>query len=402
MLIATGTLASDALAGQVAIVTGAGRGIGFEAARALAWLGARVVLAEIEPTTGRAAATRLTDEFGPAAALFVRTDVGSERDIERLERTVIKHYARVDIIINNAAVTPMGAVQDVEIQYWDASYRVNLRGPVLLAQAFLPAMIERDYGVFVCVSSVGEAFMGAYEAFKAAQVHLANTIDAELENTGVHAFAIGPGLVRTRGAAAGIAQLAPLYDRTVEEFYALSEAHILSPEAAGAGFAASVALAAQFRGQEVSSKQALIAAGIDLAEGDAETRALSPEQAARALEVCRRVRQTLEEQSAGWRERALFERQWVLRDFKKSAGMPIERWLDALRRLQDALEAQAHEAADHPHLSMPPVPLERLEAYYAHMQNLAKGHEKDAEKLADQLAIIQSWQNEVSTLIDLL
>jgi NAD(P)-dependent dehydrogenase (short-subunit alcohol dehydrogenase family) len=71
----------------------------------------------------------------------------------------------------------MGSVSDVSIDDWDIRYRVNLRGPVLLAKAFLPEMLDRGYGVFVCVSSVGLAYMAAYEAFKAAQVCMAEALD---------------------------------------------------------------------------------------------------------------------------------------------------------------------------------------------------------------------------------
>ncbi len=81
-----------------------------------------------------------------------------------------------------------GAVKDLPIGDWDTSYRVNLRRPVLLARAFLPGMLERDSGVIVCVSSVGEAYMGAYKSFKAAQAHLARILDAELEKTVVITF----------------------------------------------------------------------------------------------------------------------------------------------------------------------------------------------------------------------
>jgi NAD(P)-dependent dehydrogenase (short-subunit alcohol dehydrogenase family) len=121
---------------------------------------------------------------------------------------VLECFGKADIVINNATITPMGAVRDVPIGRRDASYGVNLRGPVLLAQSFLPGTLERDHGVFVCVSSVSEAYMRAYEALKAAQVHLGSTLDAELEGTGVHVLTIDPGLVRTPGLQAAAEALA--------------------------------------------------------------------------------------------------------------------------------------------------------------------------------------------------
>jgi NAD(P)-dependent dehydrogenase (short-subunit alcohol dehydrogenase family) len=401
-LITTGRLEAGSLGGQVAVVTGAGRGIGVEAARALIWLGARVIIAEIDQRTGRAAAARLGDEFGEASVAFVHTDVGSERSVRQLKRRVLRSYGRVDVVLNNATVTPIGPVQDIPIEQWDASYRVNLRGPVLLARAFLPGMLERDQGVFVCVSSVGEAYMGAYETLKAAQVHLAHTLSAELEGTGVSAFAIGPGLVRTPGAQAGIERLAPLYGKTVEAFYAMSEEHVVPVEGAGAGFAAAVALAPRFHGQEIGVLQALNAAGIYLAEDrnllPASSRSdgnlmLSDEDVRRALVLCQRVRATLAEQAAGWAERPLFERQWMKRDFNRHAGMTVEQWLEGLDGLKQALEARDGGA-----LSRASVPLDRLSGFYEHLQELATGYVRDTRKLEEQLQTIEGWREDVDRL----
>ena len=399
MLITTGNLKPDALHGLVAVVTGAGRGIGFETARSLVRLGAKVVIAELDAATGAAAAQAIQDELGAGTAAFVQTDVGSEESVAGLKAKARALYGRVDIVLNNATVTPMGAVKDRPIKDWDASYSVNLRGPVLLAQAFLPEMIARKQGVFVCVSSVGQAYMGAYESFKAAQVHLAETLDAELEGSGVFAFAIGPGLVRTPGAAAGIAELAPMYGKSVEEFFEMSKEHIISPEEAGAGFASAVVLAEQFRGQEISSKQALISAGISLGEAAQSTqgRKLTGEETKQALSLCRSVRATLAEQSAGWAKRPLFERQWMVRDFRKNAGMPAERWLETLGSLEQALEAREGYSP----LS-PPPPLEQLAAFYARLQKLAAGYEKDPQKLEEQSRVIKAWQEDVENLIVLL
>ncbi len=398
-LIGMGILTRESLAGQVAVVTGAGRGIGFEAARALVWLGAHVILAEIDTHTGRAAAARVTAEFGASTATFVHTDVGDERSIARMARRVLRAHGKVDVVLNNATITPLGAVHKVPIEAWDASYRVNLRGPVLLAHAFLPGMIERDYGVFVCVGSVGEAFMGGYESLKAAQVHLARTLDAELEGTGVIAFTIGPGIVRTPGAEAGIATLAPLYGKTVEEFYAMSEAHLISAEAAGAGFAAAIALAERFRGEELGSVQALQAASIPLAEQAAETKALEldDEELTQALALCRDVRTTLAEQAEGWKKRPLFERQWVVRDFKKQAGMSVERWLAALENLEHCLEQGDLDTLTSLH-----TPIDALARYYERLQELAAGYEKDPEKLKEQLDIVSRWQETAERLDSLL
>jgi len=171
-------LKRDDLHGETIIVTGGGGGIGYEAAHALLWLGANVIIAEINETIGKHAAEVLSEEFDPESVCFVRTDVGDEASVRHLYQESVSVYGKVDVVINNATIAVLGMVKDLLIEKWDTSYRVNLRGPVLMARAFLPDMINRKHGTFVCVSSTGTAFLGGYETFKAAQVHLANTLDA--------------------------------------------------------------------------------------------------------------------------------------------------------------------------------------------------------------------------------
>jgi NAD(P)-dependent dehydrogenase (short-subunit alcohol dehydrogenase family) len=223
-----------------------------------------VIVAEINLKAGRRAAQRLSHEFGAEAASFVRTDIGDERSVKELARRAERVYEHVDILINNATVAPLGAVQDVDVSVWDDSYRVNLRGPVLLARAFIPSMVARNWGAFVCVPSTGVAYMGAYDCLKAAQVHLATTLDGELEGTAVASFTISPGFVPTRTAMESIPRLAEMMGKSEQEMRALLAPLTLSEEAAGAGFAAAEAMAPRYRGQEISSIQALTDAGVSL------------------------------------------------------------------------------------------------------------------------------------------
>jgi len=358
-----------------------------------------VVIAEINRPAGREAAARLMEEWDTDTVTFVHTDVGDQHSVNRLSRQILHSLGKVDIVLNNATIAPLGAVKDVSIKDWDASYRVNLRGPVLLAQAFLPGMLARDYGVFVCVSSYALKYVGAYEILKKTQVELANTLDAELEGTGVIAFTIGPGLVLTETARFSIERLAPLYGKTVDEFYAMLKEHIISVEAAGAGFAAAIALAARYRGQEIGSIMALQAAGIELPKEEAEVKqaALTREELEQVLTLCRKVRTTLAEQSERWKKRSLFEGQWIIRDFKKHAGMPVEQWLDTLERLERYAEGQNLAG-----LADTPAPIGALVSYYAHLQELANISLKDPVQLAEQLQIVRGWQEEAEKLERLL
>src|SRR5512135_3406105 len=131
-------LSPNALQGETVIVTGAGGGIGFEAARALLWLGANVVIAEINHQNGRLAEVALEKEFGKDRVLFVPTDVGDEGSVKNLYNLSTMAFDKVDAVINNATIAVLGNVVDLPIEDWDRSYHVNLRGPVLMARTFLP------------------------------------------------------------------------------------------------------------------------------------------------------------------------------------------------------------------------------------------------------------------------
>ena len=97
-----------------------------------------------------------------------------------------------------------------------------------------------------------------------------------------------------------------------------------------------------------------------------------PFPSAETAELCRVVRVTLEEQATGWRQRSFFERQWMVRDFKQRAGMPIEHWTESLVRLEERLRS-----SDGPATASTLPPLEKLAAFYAHLADMARGYVKD-------------------------
>lgn len=408
MIMSKGNLPQGSLKGEVAVVTGAGRGIGFEAARALVWLGANVVIAEIDEKNGKAAEDSINKEFGSGKSFFVKTDISNEKDIDKLAEAALKKFGKVDIVLNNATVFPMGAVKDTPVESWDFSYRVNLRGPVVLARKFLPAMLDHKHGVFVCVSSSGAApYMGAYEVFKTAQVELSNTLSAEVEGTGVYAFTIGPGISKTPGFVEGGGKVAPLMGMSLEQLFELNKTAQISPEAAGAGFAIAVALAKKYHGQETSSIQVLREAGIPFTEQEKhkveEQKPIQQQEAQTAKlsenrskdELYQAVFKTYLEQSEGWKKRNLFERQWVSRDFKKTTGRSIDEMQTTLKELGNSLKSGASTAEFI-------EPLNQLAGYYVHQQGQLRGFEKNPQKLEENLKIIDIWVNDATALIKIL
>jgi NAD(P)-dependent dehydrogenase (short-subunit alcohol dehydrogenase family) len=392
-----GDLRPDCLAGEVVVVTGAGQGIGYEAARALLGLGASVIIAELDGEAGARAAQRLASQGYADRLAAVPTDVSDEDSVARLARAAEVQFGRVDAVVNNATVAVVGRpVWETPVEAWDRSYEVNVRGPILLARAFLPGMVARGHGTFVCVSSTGGPYLAAYESAKAAQVTVAASLDAELADTGVVAFTIGPGLVPTATATAAIERLAPLLGTDVESFWQANAGAVLSVEDAGRGFAAAVAMAGRYAGQEISSGQALVDAGVTTPPATVQIASAEVLAGrAEALAACRAVATTLAEQAAGWNERSFFERQWMIREFKRRAGMPVERWLETLAVLERAI-------GDGTIGSMPAVPLALLSAFYHHLGELARGYVKDPAARAAQLRAVAGWEADVARLAELI
>ncbi|HUV85260.1 MAG TPA: SDR family oxidoreductase [Methanosarcinales archaeon] len=392
LLISKGNLIKEQLKGSVVIVTGGGGGIGFEACRSLLWLGAKVVIAEVDKKKGLQSERVLKQEFETDNVCYIYTDVSSESSVKSLYRNVMNRFGRVDAIINNATVAITGAVNKVGIEAWDKSYKVNLRGPVLLATYFLKDMLNRKSGVMVFVSSSGAApYLGAYEVFKTSQVELCNTLSGELEKSGVTVFSIGPGIVKTETADAAIYQIASLYGKTVDEFYKMSEKMLLTMEQAGAGFAASIALAEKYNGMEISSIQALIDIGINIEEINIQEEIyLTIDQIARISKMIVLIKATLKEQLEGWQGRPVFERQWVLRDFKKYTGFAPEYFLENIKYVEVKLQQNKLTNKDIKNLQ-----LDKLHSYYLHQLVLLRGYEKNQNKLQEYTEAITIWINEI-------
>lgn len=371
---------------KIVLLTGAGGGIGIEAALAFAAMGARVILAEIDPARGKAAEEAVLAAYPDHSAIFYPVDLTNESQVRTMADWVIQNYGVPDIVFHNATIAKMGAVDQVDISFWDKSYCVNLKAPVLLSQLFLPRMKERNSGTLVFVSSSGASpNMGAYEVFKTAQVELSNTLAMELEATNINVYTIGPGLVKTQTAMNAIEIVSESMGMSLDAFYEMNSNHILGADAAGLGFALSTAHAERYRGQEIGCIQVLMDNGLF----DGETAESATSVSADQVALFGRIQATFASQYAGWQRMNLFERQWVLRDFKKSLGISTDQAQEHLQRMAEAISGgNAISQNDH---SM----LESLRQYWEHQLKLLRGYEKNPAKLEENTRIIAGWIDDI-------
>ena len=368
-----------ALAGQVVLITGAGGGIGLETARCFVTMGAKVVVLDNDREKGERAEATLRAIPG-AVADYYYIDLADEGSFAAMKAFVLGKYGCPDIVFNNAAVLHLGAVGAIGSQDWDHGYRVNFKAPVLLVNCFLEEMKRRDSGTFVFVSSSGAAaYMGAYEIFKTAQGELAGTLAQELEGTGIRSYTISPGLVKTETAQKSIAVVAAKMNLSEEAFYEMNKDHIISVEDAALGFALSVLHADEYNGQEIGSLQVL--------------NGLAPKDGAVVrvdAEVLGRVARTFSEQYKGWKERNVFERQWVLRDFRKCVGRPAD---EVQARMQELAQSGGLLAAGDRPL------LEALGRYWQRQDRLLQSFEKDPQKRQEHSRIIHGWIADLQSLL---
>ena len=189
---------SPDLTGKLALVTGAGRGIGHSIAQALAHSGAHVVLAARTADQIKALAEEITDDGGKTTA--IRTDIADEAGVQQLFVATVK-IGPLDILINCAGIGRFGALQDFSTQDFDTILAVNLRGTFLCCREAMRVMADKNAGFIINISSVvgikGYPNQAAYTASKHGVVGLTKSLAAEAQAHNVRVSVILPGGVDT-------------------------------------------------------------------------------------------------------------------------------------------------------------------------------------------------------------
>lgn len=191
---------TNELAGQVALITGGGRGFGKAIAMAFAAAGAAVTITARSTKQLDAAVAEIKAAGGKALA--VPGDVTHRKDVERVVSAAHRHFGATTLLVNNAGLAgPFGPIGTIDPDEWWDAQAVHVRGPFLFMSSVLPDMIQKRAGRIINVASLGgtrvEPNLSAYCVGKSSEIRLTEQVAAEVKQFGISAFAIEPGTVFT-------------------------------------------------------------------------------------------------------------------------------------------------------------------------------------------------------------
>ena len=208
------------LTGRIAVITGAGSGIGRATARLLAQRGARTHVADLNEDSARAVAAEIEAAGGSAQAHVV--DVSDPAAVERLAAAIFEAEHRVDILHNNAGIGHAGNVEATTMEDWQRVIGVNLLGVAYGVQAFVPKMLAQGAPAIVVNTAseaglVPTARMAPYTASKFGVVGMSEALNAELAPRGIRVIAVCPGIINTAIVRTGIVRgdVAEIHDKAI-------------------------------------------------------------------------------------------------------------------------------------------------------------------------------------------
>jgi len=187
------------LAGKIAVITGSGSGIGRCSAVTFAREDATVIVNDLNAENGQATVDEIIESGGTAT--FIQADVTDPASVKAMVERIEREYGRIDVLFNNAGISNVGALHEVEPEQWDRIMSVNVKGVYLPSKYVLPGMMERRSGNIInmssCVAEIGLMRRAAYGATKGAVLALTKAMQVDYAPYGIRVNALLPGTIMT-------------------------------------------------------------------------------------------------------------------------------------------------------------------------------------------------------------